>query len=135
MACAWHVFMLHDEEDEKQCKRERRMMRGCLVIAWHVHAAACMSSHSDKNRNCPLYAEPQQLLHGREVPGLLQHVSLATIWVTRSGLGTNLIMVLFSLPACSTTVFSHSQTVVLCGSCSAVLCTPTGGRARLTEGR
>ena len=35
---------------------------------------------------------------------------------------------------CSTTVFSHSQTVVVCSSCSAVLCTPTGGRARLTEG-
>jgi ribosomal protein S27E len=35
---------------------------------------------------------------------------------------------------CSTTVFSHSQTVVLCGGCSAVLCTPTGGKARLTEG-
>lgn len=34
----------------------------------------------------------------------------------------------------STTVFSHSQSVVLCGSCSTVLCTPTGGRARLTEG-
>ncbi|KAG1679457.1 hypothetical protein FOA52_007749 [Chlamydomonas sp. UWO 241] len=33
-----------------------------------------------------------------------------------------------------TTVFSHSQSVVLCGSCSAVLCTPTGGKARLTEG-
>merc|ERR1712127_5117 len=33
-----------------------------------------------------------------------------------------------------TTVFSHSQTVVLCGSCSAVLCQPTGGKARLTEG-
>merc|ERR1711988_982334 len=33
-----------------------------------------------------------------------------------------------------TTVFSHSQTVVMCGSCSAVLCQPTGGRARLTEG-
>eukprot|EP00247_Physcomitrium_patens_P004497 XP_024360748.1 uncharacterized protein LOC112275043 [Physcomitrella patens] len=33
-----------------------------------------------------------------------------------------------------TTVFSHSQTVVLCGSCSTVLCQPTGGRARLTEG-
>lgn len=31
-------------------------------------------------------------------------------------------------------MFSHSQTVVLCGSCSTVLCTPTGGRARLTEG-
>jgi len=33
-----------------------------------------------------------------------------------------------------TTVFSHSQTVVLCGSCAAVLCQPTGGKARLTEG-
>lgn len=33
-----------------------------------------------------------------------------------------------------TTVFSHSQTVVVCGSCSAILCVPTGGRARLTEG-
>jgi ribosomal protein S27E len=38
------------------------------------------------------------------------------------------------LGCCSTTVFSHSQTVVFCGSCSTVLCTPTGGRARLTEG-
>jgi len=33
-----------------------------------------------------------------------------------------------------TTVFSHSQTVVVCSSCSSVLCSPTGGRARLTEG-
>ena len=33
-----------------------------------------------------------------------------------------------------TTIFSHSQSVVLCGSCSAVLCQPTGGKARLTEG-
>jgi hypothetical protein len=50
--------------------------------------------------------------------------------------------VLFSRPfACglslsppSTTVFSHAQTVVLCGSCSVMLCQPTGGKARLTEG-
>ena len=34
-----------------------------------------------------------------------------------------------------TTVFSHAQTVVLCVGCSTVLCQPTGGRARLTEGR
>eukprot|EP00011_Vannellida_sp_DIVA3-517-6-12_P003978 CAMPEP_0114611910 /NCGR_PEP_ID=MMETSP0168-20121206/4356_1 /TAXON_ID=95228 ORGANISM="Vannella sp., Strain DIVA3 517/6/12" /NCGR_SAMPLE_ID=MMETSP0168 /ASSEMBLY_ACC=CAM_ASM_000044 /LENGTH=83 /DNA_ID=CAMNT_0001822891 /DNA_START=124 /DNA_END=375 /DNA_ORIENTATION=- len=33
-----------------------------------------------------------------------------------------------------TTIFSHAQTVVLCASCSTVLCQPTGGRARLTEG-
>ncbi|GFH25509.1 40S ribosomal protein S27, partial [Haematococcus lacustris] len=43
-------------------------------------------------------------------------------------------IVVSPLPPCSTTVFSHSQTVVLCASCSTVLCTPTGGRARLTEG-
>ena len=33
-----------------------------------------------------------------------------------------------------TTVFSHAHTVVLCGSCSSILCQPTGGKARLTEG-
>ncbi|CAL9058397.1 unnamed protein product [Musa banksii] len=33
-----------------------------------------------------------------------------------------------------TTVFSHSQTVVVCGNCQTVLCQPTGVRARLTEG-
>jgi small subunit ribosomal protein S27e len=39
-------------------------------------------------------------------------------------------------PGCFTisTVFSHAQTVVICSSCSSVLCQPTGGRARLTEG-
>ena len=33
-----------------------------------------------------------------------------------------------------TTVFSHAQTVVVCTSCTSVLCQPTGGKARLTEG-
>ncbi|THU53725.1 hypothetical protein C4D60_Mb10t17480 [Musa balbisiana] len=33
-----------------------------------------------------------------------------------------------------TTVFSHSQTVMVCGNCQTVLRQPTGGRARLTEG-
>ncbi|GAB5593936.1 40S ribosomal protein S27 [Umbelopsis nana] len=39
-------------------------------------------------------------------------------------------------PGCAniTTVFSHAQTVVLCTSCATVLCQPTGGRARLSEG-
>jgi hypothetical protein len=40
---------------------------------------------------------------------------------------------LFS-PLFSTTVFSHASTVVFCGACSTVLCQPTGGKARLTEG-
>ncbi|CCF72911.1 small subunit ribosomal protein S27e [Babesia microti strain RI] len=39
-------------------------------------------------------------------------------------------------PGCLTitTVFSHAQTVVLCGSCHVVLSQPTGGRCRLTKG-
>merc|ERR1711862_962534 len=33
-----------------------------------------------------------------------------------------------------TTVYSHAQTVVLCSNCNVVLCKPTGGLARLSEG-
>mmetsp|Transcript_27890 Transcript_27890/g.38747 ORF Transcript_27890/g.38747 Transcript_27890/m.38747 type:complete len:85 (+) Transcript_27890:48-302(+) len=33
-----------------------------------------------------------------------------------------------------TTVFSHAHTVVFCSACNTVLCQPTGGRARLTDG-
>merc|ERR1711862_70462 len=33
-----------------------------------------------------------------------------------------------------TTVYSHAQTVVLFGNCNVMLCQPTGGLARLTEG-
>ncbi|KAG7806469.1 hypothetical protein KL921_004866 [Ogataea angusta] len=33
-----------------------------------------------------------------------------------------------------TTVFSHAQTAVTCDSCTTVLCTPTGGKAKLSEG-
>ncbi|ODV60848.1 40S ribosomal protein eS27 ASCRUDRAFT_35103, partial [Ascoidea rubescens DSM 1968] len=33
-----------------------------------------------------------------------------------------------------TTVFSHAQTPVACEACTTVLCQPTGGKARLTEG-
>ena len=33
-----------------------------------------------------------------------------------------------------TTVFSHAQRSVVCRGCSTVLSTPTGGKARLTDG-
>ncbi|KAK6463329.1 40S ribosomal protein S27 [Scheffersomyces coipomensis] len=33
-----------------------------------------------------------------------------------------------------TTVFSHAQTAVTCDNCSTVLCTPSGGKAKLSEG-
>lgn len=32
------------------------------------------------------------------------------------------------------TVFSHAQSPITCGDCATVLCTPTGGKAKLTEG-
>jgi small subunit ribosomal protein S27e len=40
-------------------------------------------------------------------------------------------------PGCLTitTLFSNSQTVVLCGGCGTPLCQPTGGRARISEGK
>ena len=34
----------------------------------------------------------------------------------------------------STTVFSHAQTTVICQECNSLLCQPTGGKARLTDG-
>ena len=33
-----------------------------------------------------------------------------------------------------TTVFSHSQTVVVCEGCSQTLCVPTGGKASFSAG-
>ena len=31
-------------------------------------------------------------------------------------------------------IFSHSQTRIKCNGCEKILCTPTGGKARLTKG-
>lgn len=51
-------------------------------------------------------AEPQSPPHGRGVPRMLKVI----------------------------TITSHAQTLVSCVGCSTVLCQPTGGKARLTEG-
>merc|ERR1712008_508229 len=50
--------------------------------------------------------------------------------------GPNSFFMDVKCPGCLqiTTVYSHAQTVVLCGSCNQMLCQPTGGLARLTEG-
>jgi small subunit ribosomal protein S27e len=39
-------------------------------------------------------------------------------------------------PSCYniTVIFSHATTRVMCASCALLLCQPTGGKARLTEG-
>ena len=84
------------------------------------------------------------------MPGLLQHVHFVFVWelslirgqlawkrAPTSRTAWTLLSWLFPAPLyyhCSTTVFSHSQTVVVCTNCNTVLCVPTGGKARLTEG-
>lgn len=69
-------------------------------------------------------SKPQQFLYGRKVPWWVS-VCLVPAVLWGSCVGCYKI----------TTVFSHAQTVVLCVSCSTVLAQPTGGRARLTEGK
>ena len=34
----------------------------------------------------------------------------------------------------STTIFSHAQSTVTCEGCKNILCKPTGGKVKLTEG-
>ena len=66
---------------------------------------------------------PQLLLHGRQVSRSVHSPLLLSRPVDVQ-------------PGCFsiTTVFSHAQTVVVCAACTSVLCQPTGGKARLTEG-
>uniref|UniRef100_A0A7N4PGU4 40S ribosomal protein S27 n=1 Tax=Sarcophilus harrisii TaxID=9305 RepID=A0A7N4PGU4_SARHA len=102
-------------------------------------------------------AESQLVLHGRKVPGIevglvsasklakLNFKGLAVRGVALSSLRAfkkcpSTLGRISSPELCFagcykiTTVFSHAQTVVLCVGCSTVLCQPTGGKARLTEG-
>lgn len=70
--------------------------------------------------------KPEFVFYGREMPRYVDSAFSPFLLYT----------VCSTLPGCYkiTTVFSHAQTVVVCVSCSTVLCQPTGGRARLTEG-
>ena len=57
--------------------------------------------------------------------------------VTFTALALTILTDLFpTIPGCLkiTTVFSHAQTVIPCKGCSTILCTPTGGKARLRDG-
>ena len=77
-----------------------------------------------------IYKMPVDLLH----PSAEQEAS--THKLKRLVQSPNSFFMDIKCPGCFqiTTVFSHAQSVVLCGSCNVMLCQPTGGRARLTEG-
>ena len=55
-------------------------------------------------------------------------------WISACWPNPKVSCILLGICDCRTTVFSHSQTVVVCPGCQTVLCQPTGGKARLTEG-
>lgn len=68
---------------------------------------------------------PRLFFHGRKMPRCVLSRQIQCYWSHRV-----ICLGCFAI----TTVFSNAQSVVLCGSCASVLCQPTGGRARLTEG-
>ena len=92
-------------------------------------------------------SESQLLLYGREVSrysfstcGLSSSTTVRQFVLIHLSLWGNVLIFnffFFFFSGCYkiTTVFSHAQTVVLCVGCSTVLCQPTGGKARLTEGQ
>eukprot|EP00913_Durusdinium_trenchii_P034139 g31952.t1 len=69
---------------------------------------------------------PNSFFMDVKCPGCLQITTVST-----SG---SLIQCLSLTSHIASQVFSHAQTVVLCGNCNQMLCQPTGGLARLTEG-
>lgn len=75
-------------------------------------------------------------LHEQTVPVVKITCDIVLVMLNLSPLLCVCVCVVCGSAGCYkiTTVFSHAQTVVLCVGCSTVLCQPTGGKARLTEG-
>lgn len=70
--------------------------------------------------------EPNSFFMDVKCPGCFQitYVKLPARWQSHE----------MDVTLTNSTVFSHASTVVQCGSCATVLCQPTGGKAKLTEG-
>ena len=92
-----------------------------------------------------IFPAPKLLLHGCEMPRLLQdhHGECHDTPLSQTYWDELIISCSFFYPIVYNfhfspksflQVFSHAQTVVVCSGCSTVLCQSTGGRARLTEG-
>jgi small subunit ribosomal protein S27e len=99
------------------------------VVGWRAAGSADYTS----DWCFPLYARAQiedDLLHPNPANEKRKHK------LKRLVQAPNSFFMDVKCPGCFniTTVFSHAQSVVLCGNCNTVLCQPTGGKARLTEG-
>lgn len=130
----------------KAVRRENDVVDGCvtfLSLPSNVARKRLVTSipwgGEEKAQEEASRSESQLLLYGCEM-SRYSHITLIG-WEnsgTTCGIVTWVILFFFLLClGCYkiTTVFSHAQTVVLCVGCSTVLCQPTGGKARLTEGQ
>uniref|UniRef100_A0A3P8UTK8 40S ribosomal protein S27 n=2 Tax=Clupeocephala TaxID=186625 RepID=A0A3P8UTK8_CYNSE len=100
-----------------------------------TETSLCSEEHQVKNKRSanicsPLLTLAKDLLHPTPEEEKRRHKKKRLVQCPNS------YFMDVKCPGCYkiTTVFSHAQTVVLCVGCSTVLCQPTGGKARLTEG-
>jgi small subunit ribosomal protein S27e len=95
-------------------------LSNCCEIAIETHLPPSLSLQLAKDLLHPLPAEEKRK---HKLKRLVQH--------------PNSYFMDVKCPGCYkiTTVFSHAQGVVVCTGCSTILCQPTGGRAKLTEGK
>uniref|UniRef100_A0A667YGX6 40S ribosomal protein S27 n=1 Tax=Myripristis murdjan TaxID=586833 RepID=A0A667YGX6_9TELE len=103
-----------------------RKQRSTVFLQAHHHGFVCVSDHGSNS----VVVLAKDLLHPSLDHERKQHKKKRLVQTPNS------YFMDVKCPGCYkiTTVFSHAQTVVLCVGCSTVLCQPTGGKARLTEG-
>lgn len=136
-----------------------QLMRGILLVNWQTPSISSFEKYSSQKTCC---IHPLKRRRGGTRRSVLFRVPTRTSWMwsvqvqfswlfsiaigcswhlsTTDWEGRVLMPIMklilfFSGCYKITTVFSHAQTVVLCVGCSTVLCQPTGGKARLTEGQ
>ncbi|CAN0318822.1 unnamed protein product [Lampetra planeri] len=125
----WHVTRLDE------C-HARHVTRGCGLETARSASSPATNSRAKRHTRCRRRRQQQQLGLAKD----LLHPSLEAERrchkKKRLVQSPNSYFMDVKCPGCYkiTTVFSHAQTVVLCVGCSTVLCQPTGGKARLTEG-
>lgn len=118
--------LLHPtEESEKRRHKLKRLVKAPNSYFMDVKCPGCFNITTVFSHVCTL------------IP--LFHVQIQMLSIYLSLLCVHHIMISHINTYCENTSNTHvhqqqAQTVVLCGSCSTVLCQPSGGRARLTEG-
>ncbi|KAI2478652.1 40S ribosomal protein S27 [Pyrenophora tritici-repentis] len=108
----------------------REHLRGCSGSLWQAHETLGLC-HRRRIRNVARLRPAQTLTFSTTPAAEARKHKLKTLVPAPRSFFMDV-----KCPGCFTitTVFSHANTVVVCQGCSQVLCQPTGGKARLTEG-